>query len=354
MTISKLSEVPQVILRNNHRHLTSAGVRFYRKMDLHLEKLNQFPRGDEFYGKIIEARETSEVVTLKVSPIVGCKRLEETQTFYLRHYNNSSLIDFPLCLKETSFFSDSNIQLVLEKPANVSDQPLNLKPGMLVTSNGNEYDFKRRIRALYDSDSITVYQIFREEIAEQAISLGKFGDKFSSSRMTWIKTSLLWTMARYRSSENSGQAQRILAIRLARDAFETLLKVACLTQPVFGLYYQNENEYQRESSRYKNRVQWDPDRTIDGKRRKEKAIQLGIHPDNHSLYHKGILSIEDITKTAKEIWRSWQEGEDYQFHLPAEITYPTPLDLLKRLEMHQYFVEEDRELINSIYSQISL
>jgi len=41
-----------------------------------------------------------------------------------------------------------------------------------------------------------IYAVFddKNEIADEALKLGKFGSKFSLTRMTWIKPSFLWMM----------------------------------------------------------------------------------------------------------------------------------------------------------------
>ena len=53
---------------------------------------------------------------------------------------------------------------------------------------------ERKIYALFDNDTIRVYQAYNAEIAEEALRLGTFGSHFSLTRMTWIKPSFLWMM----------------------------------------------------------------------------------------------------------------------------------------------------------------
>ena len=73
----------------------------------------------------------------------------------------------------------------------------------------------RKIRASYDRDSVVVYQAFRDQIAKPAIAQGKFVAPFSWGRMTWIKPSFLWMMARCHWGKKSGQ-ENVLAIRIRR------------------------------------------------------------------------------------------------------------------------------------------
>ena len=55
---------------------------------------------------------------------------------------------------------------------------------------------ERNIYAVFDEKTIRVYQAYNNEIADEALKLGKFGSKFSLTRMTWIKPSFLWMMYR--------------------------------------------------------------------------------------------------------------------------------------------------------------
>ena len=55
---------------------------------------------------------------------------------------------------------------------------------------------ERNIYAVFDDKTIRVYQAYNNEIADEALKLGRFGSKFSLTRMTWIKPSFLWMMYR--------------------------------------------------------------------------------------------------------------------------------------------------------------
>jgi hypothetical protein len=69
------------------------------------------------------------------------------------------------------------------------------------------------IRADYGPDSIIVYQAYRKEIALSAVQHNRFVPPFSLNRMTWIKPSFLWLMARSNWGLKAGQ-EHILAIRI--------------------------------------------------------------------------------------------------------------------------------------------
>ena len=68
-----------------------------------------------------------------------------------------------------------------------------------------------------------VYQAFCPQIAAFAVKNGKFGGPgYSFQRMTWIKTNFMWMM--YRSGwAGKRDQERILAIRLSLEGFDTIL-----------------------------------------------------------------------------------------------------------------------------------
>jgi hypothetical protein len=81
----------------------------------------------------------------------------------------------------------------------------------------------KHILAQYDDDSVVVYQAFCPAIAEYAVTNQKFGGpQFSFSRMSWVKTNFLWMMYRCGWASKANQ-ERVLAVRITRDAFNTIL-----------------------------------------------------------------------------------------------------------------------------------
>lgn len=54
----------------------------------------------------------------------------------------------------------------------------------------------RQIRALYDTETITVYQAYSAAIATAAVTAQKLNASpdFKPNRMTWIKPSWAWMM----------------------------------------------------------------------------------------------------------------------------------------------------------------
>ena len=80
----------------------------------------------------------------------------------------------------------------------------------------------RQIRANHDRESVVVYQAYRKQIAEPAIEQGRFVAPYSWGRMTWIKPSFLWMMARSNWGKKPGQ-EYVLQLRIRREGFEKAL-----------------------------------------------------------------------------------------------------------------------------------
>lgn len=80
----------------------------------------------------------------------------------------------------------------------------------------------RQIRAVYSTESITVYQAYSPAIAEAALAAGRFVPPFRRDRMTWVKPSFLWMMYRCGWATKPGQ-ERVLAVQISRTGFEWAL-----------------------------------------------------------------------------------------------------------------------------------
>lgn len=92
----------------------------------------------------------------------------------------------------------------------------------------------KQIRALYDAsaETITVYQAYSAEIASAAVAAQRLNasPKFRvDSRMTWIKPSWGWMLYRAGYSYKDKGQERILALRMGRGDFLSLLRGSVLT-----------------------------------------------------------------------------------------------------------------------------
>ena len=179
---------------------------------------------------------------------------------------------------------------------------------------------ERNIYAVFDDKTIRVYQAYNNETADEALKLGRFGSKFSLTRMTWIKPSFLWMM--YRSGWASKQGQeRILAIDLKREGFDEIVKNAVLSsfREVSDL---SKEEWKEKLENSEVRCQWDPDRDIYDNPIGRRAIQLGIKGETVRKYvNEWIVNITDITDKVVEMRNSIQNGTFSEVMLPKEKKY---------------------------------
>lgn len=118
----------------------------------------------------------------------------------------------------------------------------------------------RQVRAVYDEETITVYQAYSHEIAAAAVEAGTFVAPFSMTRMTWIKPSFLWMMYRCGWATKPGQ-ERVLAIHLSREGFEAALHQSCLSHYDPNCFT-SEGSWRRQLVSSPVRIQWDPERTV--------------------------------------------------------------------------------------------
>jgi hypothetical protein len=180
------------------------------------------------------------------------------------------------------------------------------------------------IRAIYNEQSIRVYQAFSPEIAFPAIKAGKFAPPFKMTRMTWIKPSFNWMMYRSGYATRSNQ-EIILGIDITRDGFEWAINNAVLSNFQANLYESREH-WKAELARKPVRLQWDPERDwdlqpIDGVR----TIQIGLGGEAVFRYiHEWTMAIEDVTPWA-EIAREAQRIEVKPNLLPSDQERRYPL-----------------------------
>ena len=190
------------------------------------------------------------------------------------------------------------------------------------------------IRADYNQHTITVYQAYNDAIADVAVRDGRFGASFSFNRMTWIKPSFMWMMERSNWGLKKDQ-QHILAIRIKRTFFDTLLEQAVLTTPEAHVYphagiletlFAQANVY----------VQWDPERSINGKKLEHRSLQLGISRNLISQFNEdAIVAIDDLTPLVRKCHNLLINGKTTQAKsfLPPEKIYPVSAAARKALGM---------------------
>jgi len=178
-----------------------------------------------------------------------------------------------------------------------------------------------KIFAVYDKQTIRVYQAYRDAIADEAIEKGTFGESFKLDRMTWIKPSFLWMMYRSGWATKAGQT-RVLAIDIKRSGFDFIVKNAVLSTFSKEVHGTKEN-WKEELKKSKIRCQWDPERDIYGNALTHRTIQLGIKGKASWDYvYDWIVNITEITQTVTDIREAIAEKRFSNDMLPVELEYP--------------------------------
>lgn len=181
----------------------------------------------------------------------------------------------------------------------------------------------REIRAEYDRDSITVYQAYGPEIGRAAVEHGTFVPPFSRGRMTWIKPSFLWLMARSGWGRKPGQ-EMILAVRITRAGWETALGLAVPTDPDRRVF-RSTDEWRAAMAHAAVHVQWDPERTLRGGKLEARSIQVGLSRHIVDRYvDDWIVGIEDRTPLVRKMHTLLRDGRaaGAKALLPRERPYP--------------------------------
>ena len=184
----------------------------------------------------------------------------------------------------------------------------------------NQENKEKQIRAVYTDKTIRVYQAYCSEIAEEAVRLQTFGSHFSLSRMTWIKPSFLWMMYRCGWAKKEGQ-ERVLAIDITRDGFDSAVK-----QAVLSAYKEecslSKEEWKKSVEKSDVRIQWDPEKDVQGNNLPYRSIQIGLRGQAVRDYvEKWIVQVEDITEEVKRLDALRQQGADIAEMLPKEKVY---------------------------------
>ncbi|EFL8129290.1 DUF4291 domain-containing protein [Escherichia coli] len=190
------------------------------------------------------------------------------------------------------------------------------------------------IRADYNQHTITIYQAYNDAIADVAVRDGRFGAPFSFNRMTWIKPSFMWMMERSNWGLKKDQ-QHILAIRIKRTFFDTLLEQAVLTTPE-AYVYPHAGIWETLFAQANVYVQWDPERSINGKKLEHRSLQLGISRNLISQFNEdAIVAIDDLTPLVRKCHNLLINGKTTQAKsfLPPEKIYPVSAAARKALGM---------------------
>ena len=183
------------------------------------------------------------------------------------------------------------------------------------------------VQAQFNDNEVVVYQAYRKEIAEYAVDHQQFGgDFFNWNRTSWIKPNFTWMMYRCGWAEKKNQ-ERVLAIRIKRSFFDTVLSNA-VHSSFDPTIYETIEEWQKRLRKADVVLQWDPDHEpFTNHRYPRRAIQLGLRPNIMSKFQNDevIIGIEDITDFVRS-------GKSMDIlHTPRESVYPVSTEVGEKL-----------------------
>ncbi|NIG55734.1 DUF4291 domain-containing protein [Chitinophaga sp. Cy-1792] len=182
---------------------------------------------------------------------------------------------------------------------------------------------ERQIRAVYDEETITVYQAYSPKIGILAVEHQRFIPPFKMDRMTWIKPSFLWMMYRAGWGTKEGQ-EHILAINIKRSGFEWAIGNACLSHYKPKLHG-SESAWQEAMKQAPVRIQWDPEKDIHMQNLDYRSIQIGLSGIAVEHYvNDWVVSITDISDYSRDLHQLIRSGkkEEATAKLPQERIYP--------------------------------
>jgi len=181
----------------------------------------------------------------------------------------------------------------------------------------------RQIRAVYDDNTIRVYQAYNNTIADSALANGTFvSPPFKMERMTWIKPSILWMMYRSGWGKKDNGQNRILALDISREGFEWALNNSLLSHQ--AKEFKDKELWLKTKKATPVRIQWDPERDLDLTPLEHRAIQIGITNEAVNLYvNQWIKQVTDVTELATKV-KSLVDSKQYSQAtslLPIELPY---------------------------------
>lgn len=197
----------------------------------------------------------------------------------------------------------------------------------------------KSIYATYSDQHVTVYQAFGTKIADEILLNGKFGDSFSLSRVSWIKTSFLWMMHRSDWATKRDQ-ERIFSIQISKEGFDHILSQAVLTK-FRSKIHGTSNDWKKQLNETSVLCQMDPDRDIYGNDLQRKAVQLGLKNEILVSYvDEYIVGFTEITTEVKN-YKMMILNNNFDVNLlPVETKYSVNDTVAMRLGLSKVDVDE--------------
>lgn len=155
---------------------------------------------------------------------------------------------------------------------------------------------------------------------------------FSLSRMTWIEPSSLWLMERNNERCKANQ-ERLLAVRIKRSSWEWVLSQVVLASFDAGVHA-HQKQWRSDFDSAPVQVQWNPERSLSGKKLDYRSIQVGIVREVIRQYaEQWRVEIEDVTDFVHRITKLRDRADLSRAKrlLPLEKAYALPMAIGRQI-----------------------
>jgi hypothetical protein len=124
----------------------------------------------------------------------------------------------------------------------------------------------------------------------------------------------------YRSACGTSAGQEVvLAVRIRRGAFDTILQAAVPSSFEPDSTFTTRDDLQRAAAQSCVRLQWDPDHHPSGAKLERRAIQLGLRgPALERYANEWIVDIEDVSEFVADQRQHVQAGRYERLVTPRE------------------------------------
>jgi Domain of unknown function (DUF4291) len=124
----------------------------------------------------------------------------------------------------------------------------------------------------------------------------------------------------YRSACGTSAGQEVvLAVRIRRGAFDTILQAAVPSSFEPDSTFTTRDDWQRAAAQSCVRLQWDPDHHPSGAKLERRAIQLGLRgPALERYANEWIVDIEDVSEFVADQRQHVQAGRYERLVTPRE------------------------------------
>ncbi|RYZ38641.1 MAG: DUF4291 family protein, partial [Sphingobacteriales bacterium] len=170
-------------------------------------------------------------------------------------------------------------------------------------------------------------------IANYAVENQKFGGPdYEFDRVTWLKPSFLWMM-NYSGWAGNKNQENVLAIKVDRKGFDSILHTAVLTEYYKSLH-PDSDKWKEQLNNSEVKLQWEPYYDLYGNKSDRKAVKIGISGGILERFNnEWIMEIQNITPYVRHQQQLMLEKRVAQIELPHERAYaPDDLSILKKID----------------------